>query len=58
MTEDPVFIQRNISQYGAMLKLYMGDENRAIIEKLLADAKQNLAAATEASDSRIQDTTD
>jgi len=46
MTEEPIFIQRNISHYGAMLKLHMCDENRAIIEHLLAGAEQNLAAAT------------
>jgi hypothetical protein len=44
--EDPSFIQGDISHYGAMLKLYMGDESRAALERLLADAKQKLAMAT------------
>jgi hypothetical protein len=46
MMEDPIFIRRDISDYGAMLKLYMGDESRAALERLLADAKQKLAMAT------------
>ncbi len=29
MMDDPTFIQRDISHYGAMLKLHMGDDSRA-----------------------------
>ena len=45
MMEDPIFIQRDISHYGAMLKLYMCDECRANLERLLAEARQRLAMA-------------
>jgi hypothetical protein len=34
MTEDPIFIQMNIAQYGAMLKLGMDDEKRSFVEDL------------------------
>jgi hypothetical protein len=43
--EDPIFIERDISHYGAMLKLYMGEESRATLERLLAEARQKLAVA-------------
>lgn len=46
MTEDPIIIQMNIAHYGAMLKLGMGDEKRTFIERLLAEAKRDLALAT------------
>ena len=46
MTEEPIIIQMNIAHYGAMLKLDMDDENRAILEQLLAEAEQNLVLAT------------
>jgi hypothetical protein len=45
MMEDPIFIQRD-THYGAMLKLYMGDESHANLERLLAEAKQKLPLAT------------
>jgi hypothetical protein len=46
MIEDRIFIKREVSHYGAMLKLHMGDESRANLEHLLAEAKQKLAAMT------------
>jgi hypothetical protein len=46
MTEDPIIIQMNIAHYGAMLKLDLGDEKRSIVERLLAEAKRDLALAT------------
>jgi hypothetical protein len=46
MTEDPIIIQMNIAHYGAMLKLGMGDEKRSFVERLLAEAKRDLALAT------------
>jgi hypothetical protein len=46
MMEDSIFIQRDISHYGAMLKLYMDDKSRANLERLLAEAKQKLALVT------------
>jgi hypothetical protein len=38
MMEDAFFIGREISCYGAMLKLRMDNESRATLERLLADA--------------------
>jgi hypothetical protein len=46
MTEDPIIIQMNIAHYGAILKLRMGDEKRSFVERLLAEAKRDLALAT------------
>jgi len=46
MTEDPFFIQMNIAHYGAMLKLGMDDEKRSLVERLLAEAKRDLALTT------------
>ena len=46
MIEDPIFIQRDISHFGAMLKLHMGDESRATLERLLTEAKKKLLEAT------------
>jgi hypothetical protein len=46
MTEDPIIIRMNIAHYGAMLKLDIGDEKRSIAERLLAEAKRDLALAT------------
>jgi hypothetical protein len=48
MMEDPILIRKDISHYGAMLKLYMVYESRANLERLLAEAKQKLALATAA----------
>jgi two-component system, chemotaxis family, protein-glutamate methylesterase/glutaminase len=42
MTEEPIFIQRRISHYGAMLKLGLNDENRAGVTRLLAEAERKL----------------
>src|SRR6202789_383745 len=46
MTEEPVFIRRRISHYGAMSKLDLNDKNRATIERLLAKAELKLEIAT------------
>jgi hypothetical protein len=46
MTEDPIIIRMNIAHYEAMLKLDIGDEKRSIAERLLAEAKRDLALAT------------
>jgi hypothetical protein len=46
MMEDSIFIRRDPSHYGDVLKLHMGDESRAALERLLADANQKLAMAT------------
>jgi two-component system chemotaxis response regulator CheB len=46
MTEEPVFIRRRISHYGAMSKLDLNDKNRATIERLLAQAERKLEIAT------------
>lgn len=52
MTEEPIIIQMNISHYGAMLKLHLDDQNRAILERLLAEAEQSLVLATAQTESR------
>jgi two-component system, chemotaxis family, protein-glutamate methylesterase/glutaminase len=46
MTEEPVFIRRRISHYGAMSKLDLNDENRANVVRLLAEAERELEVAT------------
>jgi hypothetical protein len=46
MMEDAFFIEREISLYRAMLKLYMGDVSRAAIKRLLAEAEYKLAVVT------------
>ena len=46
MTENPQIIQMNIAHYQALLKLDMGDEKRAVIQRLLAKACEDLAEAT------------
>ena len=43
--EEPVFIRRRISHYGAMLKLDLDDENRANLDRLLAEAERQLEIA-------------
>jgi hypothetical protein len=55
MLEDPIFIQRDIVCYGAMLKLYMGEESRAALLRLLADAERKLAAAMATGESQPAD---
>jgi hypothetical protein len=47
MTEDPFTIQLNIDHYRAHLKLDMDEEKRSIIERLLAEARTDLAEAME-----------
>jgi two-component system, chemotaxis family, protein-glutamate methylesterase/glutaminase len=46
MTEEPIFIRRRISHYGAMSKLDLNDKNRATIERLLAKAERKPEIAT------------
>jgi two-component system, chemotaxis family, protein-glutamate methylesterase/glutaminase len=46
MTEEPIFIRRRISHYGAMSKLDLDRENRATIVRLLAGAERKLAVTT------------
>jgi len=46
MTEDPIFIRRRISHYGAMSKLNLDDRKRATILRLLAGAERKLAVTT------------
>jgi hypothetical protein len=43
MKEGASFIRADISDYGAMLKLHMGRESRAALERLLAEAERRLA---------------
>src|ERR1039457_742531 len=45
MTEEPIFIQRRISHFGAMLKLDLDNENRAMAARLLTAAVRELEAA-------------
>jgi two-component system, chemotaxis family, protein-glutamate methylesterase/glutaminase len=47
MMEEPVFIRRRISHYGALSKLDLNDENRATIARLLAEAERELEVAAE-----------
>jgi hypothetical protein len=46
MTEEPVFIERQISHYGAVLKLDLNAGTRANALGLLAEAEQSLTKAT------------
>ena len=46
MTEEPIFIRRRISHYGAMSKLDLDKENRAIIRRFLTGAERKLAVTT------------
>jgi hypothetical protein len=55
MHEDAVFIQRDISHYGAMLKLHMGGESRAALMRLLAEAEHKLAVATAGDEPQASD---
>src|ERR1019366_9291604 len=45
MIEEPCIIQMNIDRYRAMLRQRLGDEERARIEQLLAEANRQLAEA-------------
>src|SRR3984957_16386722 len=45
MTEEPIFIRRQISHYGAMAKLALDDKNRATIQRLLGEAERKLEVA-------------
>jgi hypothetical protein len=48
MTNDERYIiKRNIAHYDALLKLDIDDEKRSMVEQLLAEAKEVLAAALE-----------
>ena len=45
MCEEPIFIEHRISHYGAMLKLDLNSEDRALLDRLLARAERKLTAA-------------
>jgi hypothetical protein len=47
MTDDLFVIQMNVDHYRALLKLEMKDDKRSVIERLLAEAKADLAQAAE-----------
>ena len=49
MTEEPIFIERRISHYSAMLKLDLNHENRANLTRLLGESEQELMKGTVAS---------
>lgn len=55
MQEDTHFIQRDISHYGAMLKLRMGDQSRAALLRLLAEAEHKLAFAMDSGEAQTSD---
>jgi hypothetical protein len=55
MQEDPFFMKRDISHYGAMLKLYMSDESRAALTRLLAEAEHKLSVATASGEPQTSD---
>jgi hypothetical protein len=44
---EEVFIHKCISRYGAMLRLELNDEDRAIVNLLLVDAEQRLEGETD-----------
>lgn len=46
MAEDPIFIQRRISHYGAMLKLDLDAKDRERVSRLLTESEQRLMRAT------------
>jgi hypothetical protein len=43
MAEEADIIKMNIAKYQAMLKLDMGTESRSAVERLLVEAKRDLA---------------
>jgi hypothetical protein len=45
MREDPTIIRMNIAHYQALLRHDMSDATRTDVERLLAEAKGNLALA-------------
>lgn len=45
MMENPKIIRMNIAHYQAALVRDMGDEKRSVVERLLVEAKENLAPA-------------
>lgn len=47
MTEEPIIIEMNIAHYEALLKRELEGKQRSIVQKLLAEAKSNLAIANE-----------
>jgi hypothetical protein len=50
MKEEPIIIRMNIAHYGALLKLELSAEKRAVVERLLSEAHANLAMAAVESD--------
>ena len=49
MTEDTLILQSKVSYYGQLMKVDLDEKPRAILTRLLADAKRELAAAIERS---------
>ncbi len=47
MTQELLIIRMNIAHYEAQLKLDMDDGKRAVVTRLLAEAKENLVLATD-----------
>jgi hypothetical protein len=47
MAEEPIFIQMDISHYGAMLKLKVDEEDRATVTRLHAEAERKLATCAQ-----------
>jgi hypothetical protein len=47
MTEEPTIIEVNIAHYEALLNLDLGERQRLVVRRLLAEAKGNLATAVE-----------
>jgi hypothetical protein len=45
MTEEPVIIEMNIARYEPLLNLDLDNENRSLVNRLLADAKESLVLA-------------
>jgi len=45
-TEEPIIIRMNIAHYGALLKLELSLEKRSLVERLLAEAHDNLVLAS------------
>lgn len=48
MPTSPDIIQMNITRYGAMLKSDLDDAKRSVLERLLAEAKKDLALTKDA----------
>jgi len=45
MEQDPIIIRMNIAHYQAMLMLDLDDEERSLLKRLLAEAREDLRRA-------------